>query len=396
MTIKKQIFNDVFLNIIATMIPLFVLQFIIQPFIARVVGAEIYGSILFVLGVINIAVGVFGNTLNNSRLIDNYKYYQIKGDYPIILIFFAFASSFFSIVIPQIYRISMDGFSSFFLASTTICAVVVSYLSVEFRILLKYKKILGGKIFLTIGYLLGTLLFVKFRRWEIIPFMGHGFELVYCFNTTTLWKEPFSITKNIRTTLLRIFFLVLSASMGAFFPYLDRLIIYPIFGGAELSAYYSASIIGKTIGLVIGPLGGVLLSYISHRAYIKLREFMLYSTTIITIGVVGFFSCLWISKPLIGLLYPDLLEASIPFIPFTIGSSMVGIYYTLIWPIVLRFGHNYFPLIITFLKGVTYIGFAVIFIQKYGVIGVAYASLLSSIVQAVTVFLFGIYVCRQL
>ncbi|MFA6707928.1 MAG: hypothetical protein WCR91_08515, partial [Sphaerochaetaceae bacterium] len=68
---KKKIIKDVLLNIVATALPIIILQLIIQPIVAKRVGSESYGLMLTLIGVIQIGVGIFGNSLNNIRLLSD-------------------------------------------------------------------------------------------------------------------------------------------------------------------------------------------------------------------------------------------------------------------------------------------------------------------------------------
>ena len=391
----RRISIDIILNFLASFVPLFILQFLIQPYVARKIGADKYGSLLLILGIINIGIGVFGNTLNNARLLDNHFYQKEKGDYPILLIIFCLFNSLFTFFALRIYQIHFDYFSYSVIIFTGILAVSNSYFFADYRIHLNYKKILACKLSLTIGYGVGLLLFQHTKRWEWIFFIGYLLEFGFVILTTQISREPCHLTPNIKKTLQRLFFLVLSSVLGSGLVYLDRLIIFPVFGGAELSFYYAASIVGKTLSLVTGPMTGVLLSYIVKIDRITKKQFSVYSITLLGFGILGFYICLIISKPLIGLLYPDLLTASLRYIPYTVAASMFGIFYSFVWPIVLRFGKNSYPLIITVLKAIVYLGTAVFFVRTHGVLGIALANLLASATQAMTVFFLGFNISNK-
>lgn len=394
MNIRK-ISVDLVLNNLSFFIPIFILQFLIQPYVAKVIGADSYGSLLLIVGIINIGVSVFGSTLNNARLIDNQLYLERKGDYPLLLASSCLFSSLLTFIAIYAYKIPLDCFSYSIILCTSVLAVSDSYLVSDYRIHLNYKNILISKLLLTVGYGCGLILFYYTKRWELIFFIGYSFEFLFIILTTQISREPFQITINIKKTLLRLLFLIISAALGSVLTYLDRLIIFPIFGGAELSVYYAASLVGKTLSLVTGPMAGVLLSYIVKITSITKKHFILYCLALCIGGTLGFFVCLLISKPLIGLLYPDLLSASLSYIPYTVGASMFGVFYSFVWPIVLRFGRNSYPLIITILKAAVYLSTAVLFVRSYGVLGIAVANLLASAIQAIVVLFLGLRVSKN-
>lgn len=391
----RKISADLFLNLFASFVPLFFLQYIIQPYVASIIGADRYGTLLLILGVLNIGVGIFGSTLNNARLLDNRFYEKVKGDYPLFLVAFCFFNSVFTFSTLRIYKIPLDWLSFSILICASILAVSNSYLVADYRIHLNYKKILASKLLLSVGYGLGLILFQLTSQWAWIFFIGYCLEFIYIVFTTQISREPYQITSNIQKSLRRLLFLILSAALGSVLIYLDRLIIFPVFGGSELSAYYAASIVGKTISLVTGPMAGVLLSYIVKISSITKRQFSLYCLTLVGFGILGYFVCLVISQPLIVFLYPDLLSSSLPYIPYTVVASMFSIFYSFVWPIVLRFGKNSYPLVITLLKAVVYLILVIALIRKHGVLGVALASLFASAAQSIAVFFFGLRIAKN-
>lgn len=84
---KRKIISDITLNILASVGPIFVLQFLILPLVASKINSDSYGQLLTIVGLMNLSAATLGNVLNNSRLI-NYKKYEelnIEGDFNIIL-----------------------------------------------------------------------------------------------------------------------------------------------------------------------------------------------------------------------------------------------------------------------------------------------------------------------
>jgi O-antigen/teichoic acid export membrane protein len=350
---------------------------------------------LTIIGLVNIGIGMFGNPLNNARLIDNKYYIEQKGDYNIFLSLLCLLNTVFIFVSVRSYDLNIDWLSYLLLLSISIFSVVVSYLEADYRIHLNYKRIMFSKIIQTSGYGLGCLLFAKTKRWEWIFFIGYGLNLVFVFATTSLWKEPFRITSNIRETTKRIFFLELSSAIGSILTYVDRLIIFPIFGGTELSIYYAASIVGKTVLMVTSPLASVLLSYSVRLKSISRKQFFTYILILLAVAGVGYVVCFLISDPLISLLYPDCLAGSKQYIPWTVAASMLGVIYSFVWPLVLRFGKNSYPSLITIFKAVVYVLVALLTVRKFGIMGICYANLLSTGAQVLVVIILGFKVCDK-
>ncbi len=386
----KKATGDIILNLIATAVPLFVLQFLIQPYVARVIGTEKYGAVLTIISLLNIGMGIFGSPLNNARLIDDQYYKETKGDYNIFLSLLSLLNTIFIFIAIRSYNFDIDWISYLLLLLISILSVVSSYLEADYRIHLNYKRIMLSKLVQTVGYGFGCLLFAKTKRWEWIFFVGFGLKLIYSFFTTSLWKEPFGITSNIRKTTKRIFFLVFSSAIGSILVYLDRLVIFPLFGGTELSIYYAASIVGKTVNLATDPLAGVLLSYLAKMKSVSRKQFSFYILALVVLAIIGYFVCFVISKPLISILYPDCLPRAMLYVPYTVAAAMLGIVYSFVWPLVLRFGKNSYPFLITVSKAALYILVIVLTIKRVGIMGVAYATLLATGLQALLAIILGI------
>ena len=391
----KKIIIDFVLNIAASTIPLILLQYFILPYIAKKIGTNNYGTIILILGIINIIVSAFGNSLNNGRLVDNKIYEKIKGDYSIILIIFSISTIISSVLALKIYNIKIFNLSSSVIIIAILLSVVNSYISVEFRIKLSYKKILLSKLFLTIGYIIGFLIFTNTLEWQYIIVSGYAFEFIYCLCSTSIWKEPLKITSNFKKTIKRVLYLLVSSFIGSTLIYFDRLLIYPIFGGSELSFYYAASIVGKTVSLISSPVTSVVLSYISRTVKITKKQYIIYSSIIVSLSVVGFIFCICISRPIILILYPDLLSGSLKYIPYVVFGSMLSLIYSFLWPIVLKFGNESYPVIIIIIKTIIYIGTVMILIKLIGIFGIIYANLLASLIQLILIFILGFKITKN-
>ena len=90
---RKRLIRDFAFNILATCVPIVTLQLLILPGIAAKDGETAYGMIVTLLGVITIGSETVGNSLNNTRLLQQLTYEQrgVEGDFNRILIYGCFA-----------------------------------------------------------------------------------------------------------------------------------------------------------------------------------------------------------------------------------------------------------------------------------------------------------------
>jgi O-antigen/teichoic acid export membrane protein len=142
--------------------------------------------------------------------------------------------------------------------------------------------------------------------------------------------------------------------------------------------------------MITSPLTSVLLSYSAKISHVPRKQYIIYSFSVGFICCIGYFFCRLISNPLILLLYPDYLIPAQEFIPITIMISMLEVYYSFIWPLIFRFGKTSYPLLIVSIKAIIYISFSILLVKTYNVMAICYAGFISSLIQALIIFVLGI------
>ena len=81
----KKIILDMIINVVASFIPVFLLQLLIHPMLAKHISQEQYGDMITTISVIMVISGSLGNVLNNVRLLLNDIYENEKKSYPCLL-----------------------------------------------------------------------------------------------------------------------------------------------------------------------------------------------------------------------------------------------------------------------------------------------------------------------
>ena len=388
---RQKFLIDIVLNIISSTLPLLVLQFFILPITARIIESNSYGMMLTMIGFINIGMGVFGSSLNNTRLLEVSSSSDSRGNFNVLLSISMLINHVILFLIIELYSFSISTTGKFLYFSSSFFIILTTYLSVEYRINLSYIKILIKSVFQTIGFLLGAFIVIqRFGDWHWIYFLGYGLEFLYVLFTTKLLFEPYVINIQFNKIFKRYIILILSTSIGSFLVYYDRIIIYPLFGGTVLAIYYASTIVGKTVSMISSPLTSVLISYTAKISHIPRKRYIIYSFSAGFTCCIGYFFCRLISNPLILLLYPDYLIPAQKFIPITIMISMLEVYYSFIWPIIFRFGKTFYPLIIASIKAIIYISFSILLVKTYNVMAICYAGFISSLFQASIIFVLGL------
>ena len=118
----------------------------------------------------------------------------------------------------------------------------------------------------------------------------------------------------------------------------------------------------------------------------------------VAVGILAFIgyvlSCI-ISGPLIIALYPDCYPSAMNYVYITNATTMLGLFYSFIWPIVFRFGKKSSPLIITIARIVSYLAFSICFLNSLGIYSICLGNLISTIIQALIVITMGFNITKS-
>lgn len=380
---KRKVISDLVLNIIANFLPMFVLQFIILPRISLELSADSYGLLLTIVAFIYLTSSSFGSVLNNSRLIHNKKYIDldIVGDYKIFLIYFCIFNTILMIFGLFFIGSSFDMLSniSFIIISTL--SLINTYVIVEFRINLDFKSILINNIYVFFGYLFGYQLFIISGIWHLVYLLGFGFGFVHLLMTTHILKETKTKTVLYQFVKKETLILLFSGILTSLGVYIDKLIIYPLLGGHAVAIYNTSSLLGKTISLAIVPVTGVLLSYLSRLKNFKSNNFKMIIMISILAGTIGYISIIFISKPLLELIYPQYVNEALKYIPITTLTIIITIINNLINPFLLSFLRAKWQLILSGLHMTIYVFASLILLKFYGLFGFCIGILISYVVR---------------
>ena len=149
----------------------------------------------------------------------------------------------------------------------SIFILINGYLTVEFRIDLNYNKFALDGVFLSSGYILGYFIYLWTGYWEMIYLIGVLTSFIFVITNTSIYKDPIIITNLFGFTSKQTFALLISQLLVSGGIYLDKILLFPLLGGEAVATYFVASILGKSLGLVIGPLSGLFLSYLARKNF---------------------------------------------------------------------------------------------------------------------------------
>lgn len=368
------------------------MQLVLYPQMAQKLPAEEYGTMLTVIGIVNVITLALGNNLCNARLLDDKKYRDnnIRGDYPILLLIMALFSASLVLIANQYFRLDADILAG--LLIYTVLNVVCSYSLVTFRISINYTRNLIAHLFLCIGYVVGSIFLLGYLSWPWTFALAYGLGVIYIWFSSDILREPFKITPFFRKTATSAGVLIVSGLIGNLTTYLDRFIIHPILGGESVSVYATASFFVKSINLVLTPILTVVLSYITKgKLNINRKRYQIISLGYLIGGMLFIVVSVTIGKFITGFLYPTLIAQAEQYILLTTCSISVGIIGSFMGIMVLAYAPRVWQIISSSLKLGLYFILSVCLIRQYGLYGMCTGVLITNSIIATLNYVVGYY-----
>lgn len=380
---RKKVILDMLLNIISTAVPTIILQLLILPSIANFVDENKYGLIVTILAMLNVIPATMGNSLNNIRLVyeEKYKENKTKGDFQLVLVICETVNILLIFIISWYYLGKFDVINILLIIITGILWLGREYHIVAFRISLNYKAILLNNLYLTLGYGLGYIVFKITNYWQFIYILGMLISYVYIYINSDICKEPFVKTIFWKNVLKDNLLLLISVILARLINYADKLLLYPLLGGAVVSIYYVATIFGKVVSMAITPINSVALSYL---AKIKNKPDHLFKWTYmmgIMVCVIGYILVIIFSKPILKIIYPMYVDEAMKYIYITSATICINVLTSIITPFVLKFFAMKWQIVINGVTTACYVIISVILLHFYGLAGFCIGALLTNVIK---------------
>jgi len=378
---KKNILKDSLINILATALPLLVLQLISLPNAASKLDADTFGIVITLISILTVISFPAGNVLNNIRLLRNdiYSKEGLQGDFNYLLVGASFISSVMMVIFSFIFIESLNYINLLLLVLIVIFSIFKEYLIVSYRISLNFKGILLNNVLLSLGYMIGTLIFHITGFWEFIYLVGLLISLIYVVTTTDLLAEPLRKTKMYNTTLKEFLILYGSSLLSNFLGYADKIILLPLLGPKNVAIYYAASIIGKIASMLITPINSVILSYIVKIEKINHKVFIKALSLVSIIGVIGYFVTVIISPYFLKIFYPLWADQSVNLIYITSATAIIAVLSSVFHPFNLRYNKLKWQVYMSGTNLIFYLLLAYFLTYSHGLFGFTLAVLISSI-----------------
>lgn len=392
---KIRIFLDMGLNIFAVGFPVAMLQLIVYPYISRKTDTDSYGLMITMYSVWMVISNSFGNVLNNIRLLhqNQYEEQNITGDFNILLRRWGIINLVFVLILTLYYVQQFNITDIIFSLLIATFVLLKAYLEVGFRIKLNYRSILINGLLQGTGFLLGVLAFSKTGKWQFVFLFGFLFSMTYSAVRTKLLSEPYIRTKLYGTISKSTIQYTIATFSSSMMSYADKMVLYPLMGGHAVSVYYTATILGKIVSMLTGPITSVVLSYISkwNQKNRKIFSKVLFSGTLL--AVLGYFVTLFISRPVIAFLFPQWVQEVMKLLPFTTAAIVIQALNAFLNPFVLKFYDIKWQIVINVSSvGIYFVG-ALVLWYFYGIIGFCVGTICGQLIK--TVIMVALHLTNQ-
>lgn len=364
------------------------LQLIIYPLLNQKMGAEQLGGLLYIMGLVGILGPSIGQALNTNRLVVQRDFKVSNGDYNWMLVVFGTIGSG---VVLWMSRESLEStgmvIGVFFLLMITIFRY---YGDVEYRLNLNYKRYFIYYVLIAVGYLLGYGIYRVTGNWISIFFIGELAAIIYVTATGTIFKNFFKRSEYYKTAWMRGFFLTISYLVTNITLNMDRLVLKSLMGNVEVTQYYVASLVGKTMVLLVAPINTIIISYLTKRKELLNRtQFLKAALAGGIVSFVFFLGC-QIGTPLfVWLFYRDLFEAVRGMITIVNISQILGLYSAYLFILVLTFTDERWQLWLQIVHFVILTSSTIICTKLFGMTGFAWAVLGANMIRVTAVILLG-------
>lgn len=386
--LEHRFFKDSFWTISALCILNVTIQFLIYPFLNYALGAEEYGNILFLISIINIVSVSIGISVNNRRMVASADAATQNSEYNLFLLVISVLLLPICAAMSVIFKMNM-GLVQILLFWLLMCTTTWRYYAdVEFRLNLNYKGYFIYYFVISLGYLLGIVLFNATKEWTMILLPGEIAGLVYVGWKGEIFRKASINKEGMQVFLKAVMYLIASQLLIQLVFNADRFVLKLLSGGVAVTVYYIASLMGKTIALLTTPLNSVIIGYLakSRKKMTAGRWSRIVGLCIIAGGVI-LFVCVVASHIVIRMLYPNEFEMAEPLFILANLAQIVYFMTGILTTILLRYVEEKQQLNITL---VYVVAFAVIVLPvtwKYKLWGFAYAILIVNTFRFVYVFL---------
>ncbi len=376
---KKKLAKSFVLNLGAVALPLVVLQLLVLPLLGRDMGADRYGFVVAIFAFFSLMPGVMGNSLNNVRLIRETEWgAEADADFNILQVAFAVLGA----LIVSLYAACngfLDAWGLAAIALTAFLWVLREYGCVGFLLAMDYASILCNSFCLSVGYLLGYVLFLFSGVWTMVFLVGQAASVAYIAVRLRLHRAGVAPSGHLRALAKDSLLLMVSTFVARSASYCDRVVLYPLIGGSSVAVYYAATLVPKLVNTVASSMNSVVLSFLSHRKTAPRRELLLVLGVGLGVCALCYGVVLAIAPLILSVLYPQFVDASLSLLPVVTATAFTVVLSTLVSPYVLKYRPLRWQMTVSVVSLALYLVAALVLLSLFGLMGFCAGALLAEL-----------------
>ena len=378
---KKVFITDSLWSILSLCMMNVMSQIVLYPILRRVLGAEEYGNVLYLISIINIAGTTIGSSANSARLVASVKGKTYNSDSSL------FIMGAWLLMLPVCMGVlHWGGFDdgafqvmmTWLLTGATIWRF---YADVNFRLTTNYRGYFKYYLCITLGYALGGAIFYATKVWQLILLPGELAGLVYVGVKGSVLQRDGRIDRlRFKGYIVSVMNLALAAILSNVVFNADRLILKNMIDGEAVTLYYVASLMGKTIALVTVPLNSVIIGHLAKsKGNMSAKSYLMLSGLGVILTGVALVICVLGSHIFAYLFYPQEYEAAKSLF-WTANLAQIFYFASgILTMVMLRYLKEYYQLVISAGSAVLFVVAAIFGTLKGGIQGFTWALLIANV-----------------
>lgn len=373
-----------------------VIQLVIYPYLSKSMGEDAFGIVLVYLSLISIMGTSFGSGANLSRMVVSMKRTDINGDYNVFLLFVCILSIIVSVV-ACLYIGTGNAWFVALLSVLMILSVLRYYGEVNYRQSVNFKGYFVYYILISAGYIIGIVLYRITKSWVLVFLLGEALAVLYVALRGFIFKRPwFKITDDFNSNIKSMTVMSFSNLIIAFVLNSDRLFLYNYVGAAEVTVFYTASLIGKTIALITVPLNGVLIGYLArYKGRFTSKMFTGFILGFLALGVIATVGSTAVSYLFVRILYPDIFDMAKQYFLIANAGQIFYFVSNTLMIVVLRFAKEKYQLYINIIYAVIFAAAVIPGVKFFGLWGMTISLLAVNLIKYIIVSLTGLIRLRH-
>jgi O-antigen/teichoic acid export membrane protein len=169
----------------------------------------------------------------------------------------------------------------------------------------------------------------------------------------------------------------------------DKILISSIYSSSDLSFYYTANAFGKILLTALGPLSGLILSYLVGYRKIETASFIKILVILFVISIPGFFVSYYLSDFFIFYFYKSIYVQTKSLLFFATISSIISFFIIMINPFVIKFKSLRMLFLVNFFSFIFSLFFSIYLGSLYNILGFTIGIAFSNFIRLIlTIILF--------